>query len=181
MRTTILLLLVSAAFAQAPAKDAHVVVISIDGFPAFAFDDPRLPTPTLRRLAAEGAMAKRMQTVNPTVTWPNHTSIVTGVTPEKHGVLYNGMLIRQGTDKPPRIDPWRDKAEMVRVPTVYDLAYRAGLTTAQVDWVAITNPGTITWEFAEIPKAGGAIEREMIGAGLITEREVAEFGKSNIT
>ena len=37
--------------------------------------------PTLRKLAAQGAVAKGMRPVNPTVTWPNHTSIVTGVTP----------------------------------------------------------------------------------------------------
>ena len=32
--------------------------------------------------------------VNPAVTWPNHTAMVTGVTPAKHGVLYNGMPVR---------------------------------------------------------------------------------------
>ena len=55
------------------------MVISLDGFPAYAFDDPRLPIPTLRKLAREGVAAASMQPVNPTVTWPNHTAIVTGV------------------------------------------------------------------------------------------------------
>ncbi|HZN10578.1 MAG TPA: alkaline phosphatase family protein, partial [Blastocatellia bacterium] len=118
------------------AKDRIVVVISLDGFPAWTFDDPTLPTPTLRRLAREGVVAQRMKVSNPSVTWPNHTSMVTGVQPDKHGVLYNGILVRGGPNRPPRVEPWRDKAEMVRVPTVYDLAYKAGLTTAQVDWVA---------------------------------------------
>src|SRR3990172_9357997 len=66
-----------------PAKDRIVVVISLDGFPAYAFEDPALPTPTLRRLAREGAMAEGMKVSNPSVTWPNHTSMVTGVQPEK--------------------------------------------------------------------------------------------------
>src|SRR5688500_12944548 len=92
-----------------PAGSArHVVIISIDGFPGWALDDPRLPVPTLRRLAAQGAVAKGMRPVNPSVTWPNHTSMVTGVTPSKHGVLFNGMLIRE-PGIPPRIEPWRDK------------------------------------------------------------------------
>ena len=163
----------------APAKDRIVVVISLDGFPAFTLEEPTLPTPTLRRLAREGAAAQKMKVSNPSVTWPNHTSMVTGVEPQQHGVLFNGMLMRNGPDRPPKVEPWRDKAEMVRVPTVYDLAHRAGLTTAQVDWVAIQNPGTITWEFPERPKVQGTIEREMIAAGMLTEKEVEEFNKNN--
>jgi len=162
-----------------PAKDRMVVVISLDGFPAWTFEDPTLPTPTLRRLAREGAIARRMKISNPAVTWPNHTSMVTGVQPDKHGVLYNGILVRGGPDRPPKVEPWRDKAEMVRVPTVYDLAYKAGLTTAQVDWVAIQNPGTITWEFAERPNVKGAIEKEMVAAGLLTEKDVEGFSRNN--
>ncbi|MEP7270831.1 MAG: ectonucleotide pyrophosphatase/phosphodiesterase [Acidobacteriota bacterium] len=162
-----------------PAKERIVVVISLDGFPAWTFEDPTLPTPTLRRLAREGAMAERMKISNPAVTWPNHTSMVTGVQPEKHGVLYNGILERADLNQPPKVEPWRDKAQMVRVPTVYDLAYKAGLTTAQVDWVAIQAPGTITWEFGERPNPQGAIEKEMVADGLITASEVENFSKNN--
>jgi hypothetical protein len=158
-----------------PAKDRIVVVISLDGFPAYAFEDPTLPTPTLRRLAREGAMAEGMKVSNPSVTWPNHTSMVTGVQPEKHGVLFNGLLVRGDARELPKVEPWHDKAEMVRVPTVYDLAYKAGLTTAQVDWVAIQNPGTITWEFPERPKVQGLIEKEMISEGLLTEKDVQDL------
>ena len=164
-----------------PAKDRIVVVISLDGFPAYAFDDPTLPTPTLQRLAREGVIAKGMKVSNPSVTWPNHTTLVTGVQPDKHGILFNGLLVRGGPKEPPKIEPWRDKAEMVRVPTVYDLAYKAGLTTAQVNWVAIQNPGTITWEFPERPNAQGVIEKEMMAEGLLTEKELQDFDKNNPT
>jgi predicted AlkP superfamily pyrophosphatase or phosphodiesterase len=75
------------AFAR-PAKERMMVMISLDGFPAYALDDPKLPIPTLRRLMRNGASA-RMATVNPTVTWPNHTSIVTGVRGDEHGLLAN--------------------------------------------------------------------------------------------
>ena len=79
---------------QRPAAPGnHVIIITLDGFPGWAMDDPYLPVPTLRRLAAQGATAGGMRPVNPTVTWPNHTSIVTGVTPAKHGVLFNGTLV----------------------------------------------------------------------------------------
>ncbi|HMJ22003.1 MAG TPA: alkaline phosphatase family protein, partial [Terriglobales bacterium] len=81
------------AFLQAETqKHRVVVVISLDGFPAYALDDPRLPIPTLRKLAREGVVAASMQPVNPTVTWPNHTAMVTGVDAAEHQVLFNGVL-----------------------------------------------------------------------------------------
>src|SRR5690349_8871154 len=52
----------------------HVIIITLDGFPGWALDDPYLPVPTLRRLAEKGAIAAGMRPVNPSVTWPNHTS-----------------------------------------------------------------------------------------------------------
>jgi predicted AlkP superfamily pyrophosphatase or phosphodiesterase len=157
----------------------HVVVISLDGFPGWALEDPYLPVPTLRRLAAQGVVARGMRPVNPSVTWPNHTSIVTGVTPARHGVLFNGLLVRE-PGVPPRIDPWRDKSEMVRVRTLYDAAHEAGMTTAQVDWVAIWNAPTITWEFRERPEPGQTVPEEMINAGLISAADVKSFSNRNI-
>jgi predicted AlkP superfamily pyrophosphatase or phosphodiesterase len=154
-------------------KDRHVVLVTIDGFPASLWNDPNLPLPTLRKLAAEGSSARAMTVSNPSITWPCHTSLVTGVTPQKHGVLFNGLLVRQGTSQPPKLEPWVDKSRLVRVPTLYDVAHAAGLTTAESDWVAVTRPGTINWSFPEIPKADGAVEREMIAAGIITAEDIA--------
>ena len=66
---------------------------------------------------------------------------------------------------------------MVKAPTVYDAAFAAGLTTAQVDWVAIHGPETITWAFAERPVPGGVIETEMVAAGLVTAGDIETFNK----
>ena len=166
---------------QGSEPSNHVVIITLDGFGGWALDDPHLPLPTLRRLAAQGAVAKGMRPVNPTVTWPNHTSIVTGVTPAKHGVLFNGTLIRSPAVAP-RIEPWIDKQAMVRVETLYDAAHARGMTTAQVDWVAIYNAPTITWEFRERPEpgGGGAIAREMVKAGIVSQADVDTFAGQNI-
>src|SRR5512144_1429215 len=91
--------------AQAQArKDRTVVVISLDGFPAYALDDPRLPVPTLRRLAKEGVSAASMHPINPTVTWANHTAIVTGVDATEHQVLFNGLLVRGRDGEMPKVD-----------------------------------------------------------------------------
>src|SRR6186713_1684195 len=120
---------------RTPPNSNHVVVISLDGFPGWAMDDPYLPVPTLRRLAASGASARTMRPVDPTVTWANHTSMITGVTPAQHGVIFNGLLIRK-PGVAPGVEPWRDKSEMVHSRTLYDAAHEKELTSAQVDWVA---------------------------------------------
>jgi predicted AlkP superfamily pyrophosphatase or phosphodiesterase len=120
-----------------------------------------------------------MRPVNPTVTWANHTSMVTGVTPARHHVIFNGLLVRE-PGAPPRVEPWRDKKEMVHARTLYDAAHEAGLTTAQVDWVAIWNAPTITWEFRERPEVAQPIPQEMIKAGLVTETDIATFATRNI-
>lgn len=161
-------------------KDRQVIVISIDGFPAYAFSDANVSMPTIKRLARDGALAEGMKTVNPAVTWPNHTSMVTGVRPAKHGVLFNGMPVRGGDGESVRIEPWVPKQELVLVPTVHDLAHAAGLTTAEVDWVAIHQPKTITWSFAERPLPTDVIPKEMIAAGMVTEAEVRDFAKIQI-
>jgi len=170
-------LAVSDGLAQVPAHK-KVVVISLDGFPAYAFDDPRLPTPTLRRLIHEGTYAA-MHPVNPTVTWPNHTAMVTGVTGATHHVLFNGLLERPATGGHPVVEPWRDKDVMVYAPTVYDLAHQAGLTIAQVDWVAIYNAKTITWKFPERPDPDGEIEKDLIADGTATREQIADFDESS--
>jgi predicted AlkP superfamily pyrophosphatase or phosphodiesterase len=172
-------LLLTAQTRPGPDGANHVVIISLDGFMASAMVDESVPLPTLRRLAAQGATAKGMHPVNPTVTWANHTSMITGVTPAKHGVIFNGLLVR-APGVPPRVEPWRDKSEMVHAPTLYDIAYGQGLTTAQVDWVAIWNAPTITWEFAERPDPQGKIAREMIGAGLVSSEAVENFEAKSI-
>src|SRR5947208_1275636 len=164
------------ATAQVPAQQRMVVVISLDGFPAFALDDPKLPVPTLRRLIRDGITA-RMTIVNPTVTWPNHTTMVTGVRADEHGLLVNGSLVATGGWPPIKVDPKIDKEQMVHVATVYDAAHEAGLTTAQVDWVAINKAPSITWAFMEWGSPAGPLEQEMIRKGAIATFDVEDFDK----
>ena len=161
------------------AQRGKVVVISLDGFPANALDDPKLPIPTIRKLMASGTGGP-MLAINPTITWPNHTTMVTGVTADVHGLLLNGAIVRTGTWPPVKVDPTVDKEKLVKVPTVYDAAHQAGLTTAQVDWVAINNAPTITWEFPEAASATGPLEREMVAKGALTLADVTDFSKANI-
>lgn len=164
---------------QATSPRNKVILISLDGFPAYSLKDPKLPIPTLRKLIAGGTSAT-MLAVNPTVTWPNHTSMITGVRADEHGLLANGTIKRTGTWPPVKVDPMVPKDQMVKVGTLYDAAHKAGRTTAQVDWVAIEKASTITWAFREWPSADGPLEQEMLAKGAITKDDLDSFTRANI-
>jgi predicted AlkP superfamily pyrophosphatase or phosphodiesterase len=164
------------------ASDRHVIVVSLDGFPAYMLQDPKLPLPVLRKLIREGGVADGMKPVNPTVTWPNHTAMVTGVNSARNGVIYNGLPVRVGDGKPVRIQPWIDQKVLVQARTVYEAAHDAGLTTAEVAWVAIYRSAAVDWSFPEQqPHVDGTVEREMAQQGLISEDDILSFAKSPVT
>ncbi len=134
-----------------PAKDEHVILISVDGLAHYYFEDPKAPMPTIRKLAAEGARAKRMKTSLPTVTWPNHTTLVTGVQSGKHGVIGNSVFDRATQKDIVYLpDPHFDKDEIVKVPTVYDVVHQAGLSTAGIIWPASRNAKTLDWTVPDV-------------------------------
>lgn len=134
------------ADAVEPHDDRCVVLISVDGLAGFYLDDPLAEMPTLRRLAGEGARAQGLVCSFPTVTWPNHTTLVTGTSPARHGVIGNNYLDRTSGEKIALIpDPLFDKDEIVRAPTVYDVAHNAGLMTAGIIWPATRNARTLDW------------------------------------
>jgi len=89
----IVILAARVVFAATPTaledKDRIVVLMSIDGLANFYMDDPSAEMPTIHKLADEGAKAASMRVSNPSVTWPNHTTLVTGVSPAIHGVVGN--------------------------------------------------------------------------------------------
>lgn len=139
--------LLLAPVAALAAAGNSVVIVSIDGLAADYLEDPRADLPTLRRMAQEGARAKSMQGVFPTVTWPNHTSMVTGVLPARHGVVSNRYYDRS-TDRAVDLlwDPLLDKEDLVLAPTIYDVAHQAGLKTAGVAWPASRNARHLDWQ-----------------------------------
>ena len=65
----------------------YLILVSIDGF-RWDFQDLH-ETPALDRIAADGVRAERMIPVFPTLTFPNHYSIATGLYPARHGLIGN--------------------------------------------------------------------------------------------
>lgn len=157
---------------SAAKADRLVVLISIDGFPASLWRRADAPTPNLKALATAGAAADAMTVSNPSITWPNHTTLVTGVSPRRHGVLYNGLLVRRGPGLAPTVDAGATKEQLVHAPTIYDLAHAAGLTTGEANWVAVIDAPTIDWQFPEFPRGSEPVVQEMLRTGRLTPEEL---------
>jgi predicted AlkP superfamily pyrophosphatase or phosphodiesterase len=153
---TVLVVLTAVQTAPAaPQSDQCVIVVSIDGLANFYLDDPKAQMPTIRRLAREGARAQSMVCCFPTVTWPSHTTMVTGVLPAHSGMVGNSYFDRQ-TGKAVGLldDPVLDKDQAVRTPTIYDVAHAAGLKTAAISWPATRNAKTLDWTMPDMSGAG---------------------------
>src|SRR5437016_693573 len=88
--------------AATPPSARHVLLISVDGMCAswYVAPPPGLATPNLTRLKKEGSLAEAVEGVYPTVTYPSHTTIVTGRMPAEHGV-YTNLSSRVAGKNPP--------------------------------------------------------------------------------
>lgn len=165
-----------AASQAAVAVEQHVVVISIDGLPAYYLNDPRASLPVIRGLAKSGvAAAEGMHVSNPSVTWPNHTTLMTGVHPEKHGVLFNGGLERDPVSKLVRVNPKKTQEELVRVPLLFDVLKQAGLSSAAINWPCTRGSKSIDDNFPDVPEnvrhSSPRLVEELTRAGVLRHFE----------
>jgi predicted AlkP superfamily pyrophosphatase or phosphodiesterase len=137
-----------------------VILISIDGLkPEYVLeaDAHHLKIPHLRRFLREGAYSKGVHGVIPTVTYPSHTTLLTGVAPAAHGIYANNTF-----------DPFRKNyggwywyAEDIKVPTLWDAAAGAGLVTANVHWPVSVNQLHIDWNLPQYWRAGTPDDRKL--------------------
>lgn len=126
-------LVLAASNLNCRAQDSkHVILITIDGFAAYHLENENLLLPNIRELAKDGVWAKGAMTTYPSVTHPAHATLVTGVSPRKHGLLSNTMTNRE-TNKTFETAILTRK-EAIRVPTLFDVAHAAGLKVAALDW-----------------------------------------------
>lgn len=115
----------------AAGSTRHVVLISIDGMrPASYLEPGPAKIPTLRSLKASGAWATGVVGVLPTVTYPSHTTMITGVTPLVHGIDNNTVLDPEARSN----GAWYWYARDIKVPTLPGLLRASGHTTAAVSW-----------------------------------------------
>src|SRR5215475_13719835 len=150
-----------------------LVMVSVDGMkPEYVTQAEQhgAKVPNLRKMMGEGAYAEGVQGVVPTVTYPSHTTLITGVWPAKHGILANALFDPLDKGK----QAWDWYAEDLKAPTLWDAAREAGRTTASVQW-PVTVGAKITWDIPEVWRAGDENDLKLIRAvstpGLLNEAE----------
>ena len=104
-----------------------------------------LQIPTLRRLMAAGSFAEAVEGVYPTLTYPSHTTLVTGRLPAEHGIYTNLSSREPGK----HASDWFWFAKAIKVPAIWDEARRHHLTSASVAW-PVTAGASIDWDVPEI-------------------------------
>ena len=87
--TLALALAACASVAPEPAPPVATILVSLDGFRAD--DISRGHTPNLEALAREGVRGEGMRPSYPSLTFPNHYTLVTGLRPDRHGLVHNTM------------------------------------------------------------------------------------------
>jgi predicted AlkP superfamily pyrophosphatase or phosphodiesterase len=135
------------------ASDAspRVVIVSIDGLrPDVAL---RADMPALRSLMARGSYTMFAATTDVAVTLPSHASMLTGVSPAKHGIHFNN-------------DPGPGDPLEPAWPTLLQVAHRAGLTTAmsagKSKFSEFASPGALDLSF--LPPRGGTASDSAVAA-----------------
>lgn len=121
------------------AEKPRALVISIDGLD-FRYlqnaDQYGLRIPNLRRLMANGLTAP-VHGIFPSLTYPAHTTLVTGVQPDKHGIFGNSKI-----EPLDAISGDLDSfATSIQADTLWDAAHRAGLKVGLVSWPVATGAG----------------------------------------
>ena len=138
---------------------SHVILISIDGMSADYVVNPdtyKLKTPNLRALRSKGAYAMSAETVYPSLTYPAHTTMVTGMLPADHGITSNRVFDEQSGEQ---TSAWHWFAREIKTETLWDAAKRAGLVTAAVGY-PVTAGAEINFNVPEIFNVPGSESSE---------------------
>ncbi len=128
--------------AAGPALAAPVLMITVDGLrPLDVIDAPErgFEAPNLRRMMQTGAYAEGVRNVLPTVTYPDHTTLVTGVWPDRHGIASNLTFdpLRKN------LGGWYWYAVDEKAPTLWGAVKAAGGVTASLGWPVTVGQGAI--------------------------------------
>jgi hypothetical protein len=155
-----LLTLAPSAPTQSQPPHHPVVLISIDGLkPEYVLDADAhgLKIPNLRRFLREGAFSTGVHGVVPTVTYPSHTTLITGASPAKHGISANTTFDPFGKNS----GGWYWYAEDIKLPTLWDSAAAAHLPTANIHW-PVSVAAHIDWNLPQYWRNGTPDDRKLL-------------------
>ena len=134
-------------------KKSKLIVLSAD---ALVSDDMELfkTLPNFQKYLSGGACVKTVKTCYPTITYPAHASIATGVYPDRHGVTGNDIFYPE-----PVARPWCWFHESVKAKDIFSCAKEAGRTTAGVFWPSTGNHPDIDYLIDEYWSQGEGDDR----------------------
>ncbi|RJG52731.1 alkaline phosphatase family protein [Sphingobium terrigena] len=163
MKKTALLATALAALIPTTALADPVLLISIDGLrpgDVLEADKRGLSLPNLRRFVTQGAHAAGVTGVLPTLTYPSHTTLMTGTTPAKHGIVANNSFDPTGINQ----GGWYWYAQDIKVPTLWEAATKAGLSTGNIHWPVSVAAKGVTWNLPQIWRTGHADDAKLLDA-----------------
>lgn len=157
-----------------PAAAEPVLMISIDGLrpgDVIEAEARGLKLPNLRRFVSEGTYASGVVGVLPTVTYPSHTTLITGTSPARHGITHNLAF------DPQQINDagWTWYASDIKTQTIWEAASRAGIKVANVHWPVSVGAKGVAWNLPQIWRTGHADDAKLLttlaSPGLVAELE----------
>lgn len=123
----------------------RVIVVSWDGLrPEFLTSD-KFKAPNTKKLMLAGSYSLDLEPVNPTLTYPNHTTMVTGVPSSVHGILSNTVFDPTKGPTP----NWYWETDKLKATPIWKTAFEAGKKTSILRW-PVTVGGKATWPIPEI-------------------------------
>ncbi len=128
----------------------RVVVVSWDGFRPEFLTSEKFKTPNTRKLMKTGAYSLDLEPINPTLTYPNHTTMVTGVPSSVHGILSNTVF---DYEKGP-LPLWYWESNKIKTTPIWKKAFDQGKKTSILRW-PVTVGGKATWLIPEVFSVAG--------------------------
>ena len=134
-------------------QDPRVILISIDGFRGHLLTEKsfKRDCPNMSRLMTMGTFCNNVQSVFPSLTYPAHTSMISGVMPREHGIVNNRMFIPQNN-----FVDWYWFADTIKTPTLITKIREKNLVSLGVSW-PVTVGATIDYMLPEIKSVNDSI------------------------
>jgi predicted AlkP superfamily pyrophosphatase or phosphodiesterase len=166
-----LLPLLAVSFAGSAQTAEHVVIITVDGFRPDFYLDSSWDAVNIRGLMKQGTYAYGVNSDFPSITYPSHTTIVTGVMPVRHGIYYNNVFEPAGSTGKMY---WN--AGSIKAPTLWEAAHEKGLKVASLLW-PVSADAPVLYDIPDIGGMGDSVrEAYSKPAGFTRELRENVFG-----
>lgn len=160
------MLLTGHCMAQGPAVVKHVIVISVDGFRPDFYLDSSWQAVRIRELMAGGTYTLGENSVFPSMTYPSHTTMVTGVQPAVHGIYYN--------TGPGEKIYWNDSS--IKAPTLWAAAEQKGMVVASLLW-PVSADAPVQYDIPDVGSMGQTVQDQYSKpAGFLDALKKGVFG-----